>query len=249
MEKIIKIRELDVCYDKTIKYHKKEIQYMSRKKSRRSGSDDCNVRGFFILRKSRTDNRLMIGSNVFDCLDSRKKLYKLKGFVKDEEENLYGLIKCRVPFYIFWLTLLICLVILVNCLSEHETGTQDDVVWSPQIEDGIYNDDDSLAEEIEQKQITIHGFTDWTIPAGQTDSLPIALENSEGNPCYFSFSIVLQDGTKLYESDHVPPGESLRNITINKALEKGDHQASVYITTAEIGTGAPMNSVRAEIGQ
>lgn len=248
MEKNIKIRELDACYDKTVKYQKAEIRYMSKKKSRHSGSDDCDVRGFFILRKPVSDNRLMIGANTFDCLDSKKKLYKLMGFVKDEEDNLYGLIKCRAPFYMFWLVLLIiCTVILMNFMSDHRDGNQGSVAWLPQIDAGIYNDDAGILEEIERKQITIHGFTDWTIPAGQTDSLPIALENPEGNPCYFSFSIVLQDGTKLYESDHVPPGESLRNITINEALEKGDHQASVYITTAEIGTGTPMNSARTEI--
>lgn len=248
MEKKIKIRELDACYDKTVKYQKAEIQYMSKKKSRHSGSDDCDVRGFFILRKPGTDNRLMIGANTFDCLDSKNKLYKLMGFVKDEEGNLYGLIKCRLPFYVVWLILLIlCMAILINCLGNHGAGTQDNAIWTPQIDEGIYNDDAGILEEIERKQITIHGFTDWTIPAGQTDSLPIALENPEGNPCYFSFSIVLQDGTRLYESDHVPPGETLSNITINEALEEGDHQASVYITTAEIGTGTPMNSARTEI--
>lgn len=248
MEKNINIRELDACYDRTVKYHKTEIQYMSKKKSRNSDSDDCNVRGFFILRKPRTGCRLVIGVNTFDCLDSRKKLYKLKGFVKDGEGNLYGLIRRRALFYMFWIALLmICAVVLMNCLNDDGNGNRDNDAWLPQIDDGIYIDDSGFSEASEQKQITIQGFTDWTIPAGQTDSLPIILENPDGNPCYFSFSIELQDGTKLYESAHVPPGTLLSNITINKALEKGDYKASVYITTAELGTGAPMNAARTEI--
>ncbi len=47
------------------------------------------------------------------------------------------------------------------------------------------------------------------------------LHNPEVNKCLFVFSLYLSDGTLIYKSDYVKPGEVLNKITLNQTLEKG----------------------------
>ena len=92
-------------------------------------------------------------------------------------------------------------------------------------------------------QIKIAGFSSWHVPAEQTENIPIALKNPDNNPCYFSFTIVLTDTDEIiYQSDMVPPGESIRKIDISKPLSEGTYPAIVQIRTNELETGETMNS-------
>ena len=123
--------------------------------------------------------------------------------------------------------------------------TVDDEPCNPVIEQ--FTGFDETTEEAERKQITICGFTEWNVKAGETGNLPISLKNPDGNPCYFTFIITLEDGTVLYQSDHVPPGNEIKRIKINEPLEKGTYTAFVSILTNELETGAKMNSADTKI--
>ena len=59
--------------------------------------------------------------------------------------------------------------------------------------------------------------------AGVTEQA-VNLYNPEQNTCYFKMTILLSDGTKLWESELVEPGKAIYEITLNEPLEAGEYE-------------------------
>lgn len=94
--------------------------------------------------------------------------------------------------------------------------------------------------------IKIPGYPSITLPADKKD-VTVALLNPEGNPCYFTFKLVLKDsGETLYTSKLVPPGKAITNITLSKPLAKGEYNATIQISTASLTDGSAMNGANVE---
>ena len=73
------------------------------------------------------------------------------------------------------------------------------------------------------------------------------LFNPEGNPCYFTFELVLKDTNEtLYTSKMVEPGKAITNVTLSHGLEKGEYQAVIKISTASLEDGSAMNGANVE---
>ncbi len=94
--------------------------------------------------------------------------------------------------------------------------------------------------------IAIPGYESITIDANQTD-VKVNFQNPEGNPCYFVISLMLSDGTVLYQSKMIEPGKGLYDITLAKALESGEYGAKVKYETYALGDLSPMNGAEVEI--
>ena len=89
--------------------------------------------------------------------------------------------------------------------------------------------------------IAIPGYPSITIPADTTD-VNIVLTNPEGNPCYFTFNIVLDDtGESLYQSGMVEPGKAITNITLSRPLPAGTYDATIQISTNSLEDLSAMN--------
>lgn len=97
-------------------------------------------------------------------------------------------------------------------------------------------------EEAESaKGIQIPGYPAIPIPAGQKE-VQIVFLNPEGNPCYFTFELVLDEsGETLYTSKQVPPGKAVTSQTLQRALPAGTYAATIKITTASLKDQSPMN--------
>lgn len=94
--------------------------------------------------------------------------------------------------------------------------------------------------------IKIPGYPSITLPKDQK-TVNVALLNPEGNPCYFTFEIVLKDtGESLYKSKLVPPGKAITEITMSKALSVGQYEATIKITTTSLEDGSAMNGANVE---
>lgn len=94
--------------------------------------------------------------------------------------------------------------------------------------------------------IQIPGYPSITIQADTTD-VTMALLNPEGNPCYFTFELVLSDTDEvLYTSKMVPPGQMVSDITLSRALSPGEYNATIRITTASLEDGSAMNGANVE---
>lgn len=73
------------------------------------------------------------------------------------------------------------------------------------------------------------------------------LMNPEGNPCYFTFEIVLNDTDEtIYTSKMVEPGKAITEVTLEKTLAAGEYPATIKITTASLIDGSAMNGANVE---
>lgn len=110
---------------------------------------------------------------------------------------------------------------------------------------------DWTGEELENKGgesvgIKIPGYPSITLPA-DTENVTAALLNPEGNPCYFTFELVLTEtGEVLYTSGMVAPGKVLTDITLSRALPAGEYNATIKISTASLEDGSAMNGANVE---
>ena len=238
---IVQIKRNDSAYDKILKHKKEPIRYISKKRFKRLECDEKNIQGFFHFRKSRTENTIQTEKNSFDLFKERPMFSVVRGYVKGNDDNYYAIIRPSLLPFILLIAILLCLLTMFH----PNEPTVDDEPWNPVIEQFV--DIEETTEEAERNQITICGFTEWNVKAGETGNLPISLKNPDGNPCYFTFIITLEDGTVLYQSDHVPPGNEIKRIKINEPLEKGTYTAFVSILTNELETGAKMNSADTKI--
>ena len=94
--------------------------------------------------------------------------------------------------------------------------------------------------------IKIPGYPSITLPKNQK-TVNVALLNPEGNPCYFTFELVLKDtGERLYKSKLVPPGKAITEITMEKPLAEGEYDATIKITTTSLTDGSAMNGANVE---
>ncbi len=94
--------------------------------------------------------------------------------------------------------------------------------------------------------IKIPGYPSITLPK-DTANVTVALLNPEGNPCYFTFELVLKDtGETLYKSKLVPPGQAITSITLAKALSAGEYDATIKISTTSLSDGSAMNGANVE---
>lgn len=111
--------------------------------------------------------------------------------------------------------------------------------------DNLQNDDaNSTANKGEG--IAIPGYPSIALPK-DTKDVQIVLLNPKGNPCYFTFEIVLKDTNEtIYTSKQVSPGKAITNLTLTKPLAEGTYKATIKITTNSLKDMSPMNGANVE---
>ena len=69
------------------------------------------------------------------------------------------------------------------------------------------------------------------------------MANPEDNECYFKYTITVDDEeTPIYESDLIEPGKAVREFEVSKALDPGDYEIHLNISTYSMDdTMTPMN--------
>ena len=77
----------------------------------------------------------------------------------------------------------------------------------------------------------------------------IALSNPPQNNCYFEISLYLEDGTLLWKSDLIEPGEATEPIVLTKELSKGYYAKSVlrYACFAMDTDRTPLNGAETKV--
>lgn len=239
---VIKVKKNDIDYDKSRSYKSETVKYISKKHFKNLECDEKSIQGFFCFKKGKSENRICTEKNSFDLKNKKPKFSLIRGYVKSIDGGYYAFTTRNIlPFILTVILLLGMLFAIKLCIYENPICD----IWKPSIDQSVY-DDKSNGETV-HKEITVCGFTDWTVQSEKTENLPILLKNPEGNPCYFTFQIELQDGTLLYQSSHVPPGKEIRQIALLQPLEKGSYTAFVSVLTNEINTGTPMNSAKTKI--
>lgn len=73
-----------------------------------------------------------------------------------------------------------------------------------------------------KNSISVPGFGQINFIADQLEQTT-RLYNPEQNDCYFKISIILSDGTVIWKSDFMTPGEKADKITLLKSLPEGTY--------------------------
>lgn len=119
--------------------------------------------------------------------------------------------------------------------NKQETQESSDSAFVPDL------DPDASTQEAKESDppegIRIPGYPSITIPA-DTKDVTVNLMNPEGNPCYFTFTLVLKDTDEtIYQSKMVEPGKAITQITLSKELSAGEYPAILKISTAAMDDG------------
>ena len=90
--------------------------------------------------------------------------------------------------------------------------------------------------------IDIPGFDVMNLKAGTTEQ-SVNLYNPEENTCYFRMSLLLPDGTILWQSGLVEPGKAIYEITMNQVLTAGEYENATlkYVCFAMDEEQTPLN--------
>ena len=94
--------------------------------------------------------------------------------------------------------------------------------------------------------IAIPGYKSITVDADTADVM-VNFQNPAENPCYFVISLLLADGTVLYQSKMIEPGKGLYEITLSEALAPGEYDAVVKYDTFSLSDLNPMNGAEVKI--
>lgn len=79
------------------------------------------------------------------------------------------------------------------------------------------------ADDSTDERITIPGISGLYMKCGQLNQT-VDFYNPDKNNCLFKISLCLSDGTLLFESDYIKPGEHLSDIVITESLKQGLYQ-------------------------
>lgn len=110
-----------------------------------------------------------------------------------------------------------------------------------------YQTTSGTAEVPQELFITLPGFVRMELPANQ-QTVAVNLHNPAENPCYFRISLALADGTVLYQSNLIPPGQGLYEIALSRALTAGVYDAVLTYDTFSLADGTtPMNGAQMHI--
>lgn len=121
--------------------------------------------------------------------------------------------KSSVLIVILTILLIVAVVfIIILLMKQRPMETSNDTTIKEQSEP---------VEKLEDS-INIPGYAMLSLKAGELNQ-QFTVPNPIENTCWFKISLVLGDGTVLWTSDMVAPGETSENVVLSNPLEKGDY--------------------------
>ena len=135
------------------------------------------------------------------------------------KENGFSMnIKQKLPIIVMSVLLLIAIVvILVLGLKSCNGDTPDD---PPSVIGGGEPIPEEQKKPKDAGNIHLPAFSGLTFKAG-TKTQDVVLYNPGENTCLIRISLVLADGTKIYQSEFVEPGYYTKPITLTAPMERG----------------------------
>ena len=92
--------------------------------------------------------------------------------------------------------------------------------------DSAEEENDNKESALAEKKIAVPGADIMIFKANQKKQT-VNLYNPEKNSCYFKISLLLEDGTLLYQSDLIAPGKEIEEIEISRALPSGNYENAI----------------------
>ena len=134
-------------------------------------------------------------------------------------------------------------LVIYMVVGKNNKNNNNDNAFTPSLDANAGDSNSDKATTGSQQSIRIPGYPSITIAAGKED----VTMNPEGNPCYFTFEIVLSDtGESIYKSAMVEPGKTISNVKLNHSLSAGEYKATIKISTSSLTDGTAMNGANVE---
>jgi hypothetical protein len=175
--------------------------------------------------------------------------HSVRGYVAAEGDRFLGVVKNVLVIRVLLVLVVLAVVSVsifaaVNWNGGQGTAPTNGLEIDPGASD--WNESSLTNRGGESKGIAVPGYPSISI-AANTREVQISLLNPEGNPCYFTFELVLQEtGESLYTSQAVPPGQAIREVTLSRGLPAGEYPATIRITTNALDDQTPMNGANVE---
>lgn len=185
--------------------------------------------------------KFLIDDKEYDFYNLRynKFFYGIDGYIDCGNDEFIAVIKSKLTRNL--LILLLTLLLVAGALFGGYLLTKDKINLDPNVTD--YVPKIELPDNSDPNRISIPGYSELRMLA-DTDELYAALWNPETNPCYFKFTIVLENGDKvLYQSGLVPPGKAITKVKLNEKMKEGEYPVLIKMETFSLEDGkTPMNS-------
>lgn len=98
-----------------------------------------------------------------------------------------------------------------------------------------------------KNSISVPGYAWMSFVADQEDQVT-PLRNPIQNDCYFRITIVLEDGTEIWKSDFMEPGEKAEHIKLLKTLPEGTYQnVTLKYDCFSMNDKSPLNNARIKL--
>lgn len=95
--------------------------------------------------------------------------------------------------------------------------------------------------------IAIPGYEGLDLEAGELKQ-NISLKNPEQNSCYFIIALYLEDGTLLWQSEEIKPGEVSKPIELLQPLDEGTYPNSVLSYSCfRLDDHSPLNGANTKL--
>ena len=109
----------------------------------------------------------------------------------------------------------------------------------------ISNGSDGFAAHT-QTSASIPATTGIVLESGELEQT-INLCNPNENPCAFVISLYLGDGTKLFQTEPIYPGDTVDTVTLNRELSCGHYSNAVIVYDCYSADGAMQPLTRCEL--
>lgn len=98
-----------------------------------------------------------------------------------------------------------------------------------------------------KNSIRVPGFAQMNLIADQ-EKQTVKLHNPRKNSCYFKISIILEDGTVIWTSELIAPGEEIKNISLTKTIPEGTYNnVTVKYDCFALNKKASLNNAKIKI--
>ena len=238
MEKVYKLHE---DYDRTYTLNDKtDLLYFSKKKMKEHNPNHK----YIVIGAIGKGLCHHIGEILIDektCpyypLHYSKLCYGVNGYIDCGNDEYIAIVEERRMKH--FLLFLLAIAILVGLIFGGMSLLKDKLDLDKNISD--YRPNVTLPNGSDPNSIAIPGY-DAIRMLEETDEMFVALWNPETNPCYFKFTIVLEDTKEvLYESGLVPPGKAITTVKLNKKMKAGTYPILVQMDTFSLEDEKPLN--------
>lgn len=124
--------------------------------------------------------------------------------------------------------IIVLLILLFVTIFIVSNNSPNDGSYRPTLPDINLNADDGYTQDQAQRGIKLMAVTGLTFKEGSLEQ-SVDIPNVSSNEYAFIISIYLADGTEVFKSDYVYPGDTLTSIKLTTELKSGTYKNAVML--------------------